>query len=206
MCIVRKTRFPVEAGPTSVSLDDLGSAFPCLPMLSKRSANCPSVASNRVLYEGMISGMVQAGYRTDHECADHRHFYLLVSKVTGLAKSPVIAVVDDDTAVRTGIDSLVRSLGFVACLFASAEEFLISSCLKNTDCLITDVQMPGMSGVELHEHLSNQGMHIPTIFITAFPEEAVRKRAMTGSAVGFLSKPFNAQVLIDCIESTLPVA
>ncbi|RMR09153.1 Response regulator receiver protein [Pseudomonas savastanoi pv. glycinea] len=123
-----------------------------------------------------------------------------------MAKSPVIAVVDDDTAVRTGIDSLVRSLGFVACLFASAEEFLISPFLKTADCLITDVQMPGMSGVELHEHLTRQGLQIPTIFITAFPEESVRKRAMTGSAVGFLSKPFNAQVLIDCIESTFPAA
>lgn len=122
-----------------------------------------------------------------------------------MAKSPVIAVVDDDTAVRTGIDSLIRSLGFVVCLFASAEEFLISSCLKKANCLITDVQMPGMSGIELHEHLNRQGMQIPTIFITAFPEESVRKRAMTGSAVGFLSKPFNAKVLIDCIESTLRV-
>ncbi|MCI8210886.1 hypothetical protein AUC61_15230 [Pseudomonas sp. S25] len=122
-----------------------------------------------------------------------------------MAKSPVIAVVDDDTAVRTGLDSLVRSLGFVACLFASAEEFLISPCLTKADCLITDVQMPGMSGVELHEQLNRQGVQIPTIFITAFPEESVRKRAMTGSAVGFFGKPFNATVLIDCIESVLPV-
>ncbi|MCQ3001151.1 response regulator [Pseudomonas syringae] len=121
-----------------------------------------------------------------------------------MAKSPVIAVVDDDTAVRTGIDSLVRSLGFVACLFASAEEFLISPFLTTADCLITDVQMRGMSGVELHEHLTRQGLQIPTIFITAFPEDSIRKRAMTGSAVGFLSKPFNAQRLIDCIESTFP--
>jgi FixJ family two-component response regulator len=131
--------------------------------------------------------------------------FLLVLKVNGLAKSPVIAVVDDDTAVRTGIDSLVRSLGFVVCLFASAEEFLRSTCLNEADCLITDVQMPHMSGVELHEHLTTQGFRIPTIFITAFPEESVRKRAMTGSAVGFLSKPFNAKVLIECIESTFRV-
>lgn len=122
--------------------------------------------------------------------------------MSGLAKSPVIAVVDDDTAVRTGIDSLIRSLGFVVCLFATAEEFLVSPSLKKADCLITDVQMPGMSGIELHEQLNSQGMRIPTIFITAFPEESVRKRAMTGSAVGFLSKPFNAKALIDCIEST----
>ena len=122
-----------------------------------------------------------------------------------MIKSPVIAVVDDDMAVRTGLDSLVRSLGFAVCLFASAEEFLGSTCLDKARCLITDVQMPGMSGIELHEHLSSRGFSIPTIFITAFPEASVRKRAMTGSAVGFLSKPFSAQVLIDCIESTFRV-
>ncbi|MGV6395666.1 response regulator transcription factor [Pseudomonas caspiana] len=122
-----------------------------------------------------------------------------------MIKSPVIAVVDDDMAVRTGLDSLVRSLGFAVCLFASAEEFLGSTCLNKARCLITDVQMPGMSGVELHEHLSSRGFSIPTIFITAFPEASVRKRAMTGSAVGFLSKPFNAGVLIECIESTFGV-
>ena len=119
-----------------------------------------------------------------------------------MSKIPVIAVVDDDTAVRAGIDSLIRSLGFMVCLFASAEEFLDSDCLGKADCLITDVQMPQMSGLQLHEHLTAQGMQIPTIFITAFPEESIRRRAMTGSAVGFLAKPFVAQVLIDCIEST----
>jgi len=115
----------------------------------------------------------------------------------------MIAVVDDDNAVRASIDSLVRSLGFRVAVFASAEEFLASTDVRKADCLITDVQMPQMSGVELHEHLTAQGIHIPTIFITAFPEETVRKRAMTGSAVCFLAKPFQAQTLIDCLESTL---
>lgn len=115
----------------------------------------------------------------------------------------MIAVVDDDNAVRASIDSLVRSLGFRVAVFASAEEFLGSIDVRKADCLITDVQMPQMSGVELHEHLTAQGIHIPTIFITAFAEETVRKRAMTGSAVCFLAKPFQAQTLIDCLESTL---
>jgi FixJ family two-component response regulator len=121
-----------------------------------------------------------------------------------LAKLPVIAVVDDDTAVRTGIDSLIRSLGWRACLFASAMAFLDSDCLHQVDCLITDVQMPGMSGLQLHEQLTAKGMAIPTLFITAFPEDSIRRRAMTGSAVGFLAKPFSAQALIDCLESALP--
>ncbi|MFJ3483478.1 response regulator transcription factor [Pseudomonas sp. NPDC090202] len=120
-----------------------------------------------------------------------------------MSSPPMIAVVDDDNAVRASIDSLVRSLGFPVRAFASAEDFLGSADFADAACLITDVQMPNMSGVELHEHLSRQGVHIPTIFITAFPEEAVRKRAMTGSAVCFLAKPFQAQTLIDCLESTL---
>jgi FixJ family two-component response regulator len=124
-------------------------------------------------------------------------------KVYRLPRLPLIAVVDDDTAVRASIDSLIRSLGFIACLFGSAEEFLLSEDRDHADCLITDVQMPNMSGVELHEHLTAQGYQIPTIFITAFPEDAIRKRAMTGSAVCFLGKPFQGQALIDCIESTL---
>lgn len=115
----------------------------------------------------------------------------------------MIAVVDDDNAVRASIDSLVRSLGFLVNVFSSAEDFLRSDYVRNADCLITDVQMPKMSGVELHEHLTTQGIHIPTIFITAFPEETVRKRAMTGAAVCFLAKPFQVQTLIDCLESTL---
>jgi FixJ family two-component response regulator len=135
-------------------------------------------------------------------CALAAQVFSFELKVNGLSKIPVIAVVDDDTAVRAGIDSLIRSLGFMVCLFASAEEFLDSDCLGKADCLITDVQMPQMSGLQLHEHLTAQGMQIPTIFITAFPEESIRRRAMTGSAVGFLAKPFVAQLLIDCIEST----
>jgi FixJ family two-component response regulator len=115
----------------------------------------------------------------------------------------MIAVVDDDHAVRASIDSLIRSLGFKVALFASAEEFLGAADRANTACLITDVQMPKMSGVELHERLTEQGLNIPTIFITAFAEEAVRKRAMTGSAVGFLAKPFQGQTLIDCLEAAL---
>ncbi|SEJ48058.1 response regulator transcription factor [Pseudomonas sp. NFR16] len=115
----------------------------------------------------------------------------------------MIAVVDDDNAVRASIDSLVRSLGFVVRVFSSAEEFLGSADFTNAACLITDVQMPNMSGVELHEHLTSHGFSIPTIFITAFPEDSVRKRAMTGSAICFLAKPFQAKSLIDCLESTL---
>ncbi|MNU39769.1 response regulator transcription factor [Pseudomonas fluorescens] len=115
----------------------------------------------------------------------------------------MIAVVDDDHAVRASIDSLIRSMGFDAVLFCSAQEFLESPERDAIVCLITDVQMPSMSGIELHEWLMGLGIRIPTIFITAFPEEIVRKRAMTGSAVGFLAKPFQGKMLIDCLETAL---
>lgn len=138
-----------------------------------------------------------------HLCATSVQGGSFQLKVKGLSKLPVIAVVDDDTAVRTGIDSLIRSLGWRACLFASAMAFLDSDCLNQADCLITDVQMPEMSGLQLHEQLTARGFAIPTLFITAFPEDSIRRRAMTGSAVGFLAKPFSAQALIDCLESAL---
>jgi FixJ family two-component response regulator len=114
-----------------------------------------------------------------------------------------IAVVDDDSAVRASIDSLIRSLGFTTVSFGSAEEFLESPDRDATACLITDVQMPTMSGIELHERLMEQGIRIPTIFITAFAQDTVRNRAMTGSAVGFLTKPFPGKTLIDCLEAAL---
>jgi FixJ family two-component response regulator len=127
----------------------------------------------------------------------------LQSKVLRLSKSSRVAVVDDDAAVRASLDSLVRSLGYPVAVFSSAEDFLSSADVNNVDCLITDVQMPTMSGVELHEYLMAKKIHIPTLFITAFPEETVRKRALIGSAVCFLAKPFQAHVLIDYLNQTL---
>jgi FixJ family two-component response regulator len=127
----------------------------------------------------------------------------LQSKVFRLPTSTLVAVVDDDAAVLASLDSLVRSLGFSVAVFSSAEAFLSAADMSNIGCLITDVQMPKMSGVELHEWLMAQNMRIPTIFITAFPEETVRKRAMVGSAVCFLSKPFQVSLLIDCLNRAL---
>lgn len=120
-----------------------------------------------------------------------------------MSSSSLVAVVDDDAAVRDSLDSLIRSLGFQVAVFSSAEEFLGAAELNNVGCLITDVQMPNMSGVELHEYLTAKNIHIPTLFITAFPEETVRKRAMTGSALCFLAKPFPAHVLIDHLSRAL---
>jgi FixJ family two-component response regulator len=118
-----------------------------------------------------------------------------------MSKVPVISIVDDDTSGRIALSSLVRSLGYTPCLFACAEDFLASTHRNDTDCLISDVQMPGMTGLELQDELVHHGQDIPMILITAYPEETVRRRAEDAGAVGFLSKPFDGQKMIDCIEA-----
>jgi FixJ family two-component response regulator len=103
---------------------------------------------------------------------------------------PLISIVDDDDTVRAATKSLVGSLGFESRTFASAESFLQSSSLLETRCLILDVQMPNMSGIELQDRLSQLGFEIPIIFITAYPDDAIRERALQAGAVAFLHKPF----------------
>src|SRR4029450_3284603 len=114
-----------------------------------------------------------------------------------LRTGPTISIVDDDESMRCAVKSLVTSLGFDACTCASAEEFLQSPLLDDTACLITDLQMPGLSGIELQKSLLAQERHIPIIFMTAFPEERMRTRAMEAGALGCLSKPLESQTLIN---------
>jgi FixJ family two-component response regulator len=118
---------------------------------------------------------------------------------------PLISIVDDDDTVRGATESLVRSLGFESRTFASAEAFLQSSSLPETRCLILDVQMPNMSGIELQERLSELGFEIPIIFITAYPDDGVRQRALQAGAIAFLLKPFEVygQRFSDCIFESL---
>ncbi len=98
---------------------------------------------------------------------------------------------------------LVRSLGHAAATFASAEEFLGSERRHDTSCIIADVHMPGLSGVDMHRHLLAEGHHLPIIFVTAFPDESIRARALAAGAFGFLSKPFNEDHLIGCLDEAL---
>jgi FixJ family two-component response regulator len=120
-----------------------------------------------------------------------------------LPKVPVISIIDDDLSVRIAISRLVRSLGYAAHAYASADEFLKSQRVNDTWCVIADVQMPGMTGIELQRALKVQGHSLPIIFVTAFPEETIRALALKDGAVCFLSKPFDGSVLIDCIDSAL---
>jgi FixJ family two-component response regulator len=113
----------------------------------------------------------------------------------------LISIVDDDALARDGIKELVESLGYKARTFVSAEHFLESGVIAQTACLITDLQMPGLNGLELQEALRPQGCCIPIILITAFPNEKHRNRALDGGALGYLSKPFDESSLIQCLAA-----
>lgn len=120
-----------------------------------------------------------------------------------MRKLQVISIIDDDASVRAATDNLLRSLGYRVCAFVSAEEFLRSGHLNDTACVIADVQMPGMSGVDLQAWLLTQGNRVPFIFITAFPEKTMRARALKAGAVCFLAKPFDRLTLIRCLDTAL---
>ena len=115
----------------------------------------------------------------------------------------VISVIDDDASVRVATNNLLMSRGYVVHTFASAEEFLGSSHIDETSCVIADVQMPAMSGLDLLASLRARGYQAPFIFITAFPDDSVRARAMKAGAVCFLAKPFAAPSLIKCLDAAL---
>jgi len=115
----------------------------------------------------------------------------------------VIAVIDDDASVRTATNNLLSSHGYLVDTFASAEEFLQSARLNESACVVADVQMPTMSGLDLLVHMRNEGYAAPFIFITAFPEESVRARALKAGAICFLAKPFAGPSLIRCLEAAL---
>src|SRR5436190_6531186 len=112
----------------------------------------------------------------------------------------MIAIVDDDKAVRVAMKSLLRSLSYHASTFGSAEEFLNSEQVDDTSLLITDVQMPGLSGIELQDRLIARGHRIPIIFITAYSDETAPIRAMKAGALAFLIKPVNADHLLSHLE------
>jgi FixJ family two-component response regulator len=117
-----------------------------------------------------------------------------------------IAVVDDDDAVRIAIAGLIRALGWQAAQYASGIAFLQSEHLAETACLITDVRMPNLSGVELHDKLLSLGLVVPTIFITAFPTPHLRAKLHASGVVAILEKPIDPEVMADCIERVLGVA
>ena len=116
---------------------------------------------------------------------------------------PLISIVDDDESVRQALKSLIDSVGFRAEVFDSGEEFLKSPYLSQTDCLIADVRMPGMSGLELQERLNAAGSSIPIVFISAHEDKEARARGLRAGAIDFLQKPFSEDSLLGAISVCL---
>jgi FixJ family two-component response regulator len=120
-----------------------------------------------------------------------------------VSEKPLVCVVDDDALIRDSTVRLIRSFGFRVETFASAEEFENSGYLEETACLILDVRMPGMDGLELQYHLSEAGERIPIVFITAHADHEQERRAMLAGAVGFLYKPFSQESLLQAVRSAI---
>ena len=120
-----------------------------------------------------------------------------------MQQAPLISIIDDDESVRVATACLLRSLGYRTHTFASADEFLESPHIREAACLIVDVQMPKTSGIELKHMLRAKGIATPIIFITAFPEERVRAKAVDDASSCMLSKPFDSRVLIECLAAAL---
>ena len=123
--------------------------------------------------------------------------------ISSVAAPALISIVDDDESVRDALWGFLRSVGFTVNVFASAEEFLNSDQLSKADCLILDVRMPGMSGIELHRQLVSGYCKIPVIFITAYEDEGMRTQALSGGAGAFLIKPFSEEALLNAIHAAL---
>jgi FixJ family two-component response regulator len=118
-------------------------------------------------------------------------------------KANLVAIVDDDESMRSALQGMLKSVGLASEAFASAEEFLKSGQQKKTACLITDIRMPGMSGLELQARLNAERCKIPTIFITAHGDTKMRMQALRAGAVEFLAKPFDDEVLLESVRAAL---
>ena len=116
---------------------------------------------------------------------------------------PLISIVDDDESVRQALKSLLDSVGFRAEVFGSGEEFLNSTCVSQTDCLIADVRMPGMSGLELQDRLNAANLSIPVVFISAHDDGEAQTRGLRAGAIAFLKKPFSEDSLLGAITAGL---
>jgi FixJ family two-component response regulator len=120
-----------------------------------------------------------------------------------MSNRKLITIVEDDQPFRNSMQKLIALLGYSVEAFPSAASFLASPALAETACLVTDVNMPGMTGPELHKHLADAGYAIPTIFMTAYPDEAARDRALSEGAFCYLSKPIDDEHLERCLRSAL---
>jgi len=120
-----------------------------------------------------------------------------------LSEVPKISIIDDDELVLEAMECLILSLGYDVVTFASAEDFLTSSHVRGTSCLVTDVQMPGMTGVELQKRLIADGYHLPVIFMSGLSDEKIRASVVKMGAIGFLDKPVDVVCLVELLKKAL---
>jgi FixJ family two-component response regulator len=123
--------------------------------------------------------------------------------VTSKSRSQLVAIVDDDRSIQSALKDLMESAGLLAWCFGSAEEFLESDQRNQTACVVADIRMPGMSGLELQAKLKAEGSRIPMIFITAHDDTKMKMQAMKAGAIEFLSKPFDDEVLLENVRTAL---
>jgi FixJ family two-component response regulator len=126
--------------------------------------------------------------------------------ISSCPKAPTIAVVDDDECMREALGNLLMSMGLEVRAFATAEDFLASPCRSSVACLVSDVQLPGMGGLELQRRIVADGNALPIILITAFPRDHVRRQAEQQGAVALLAKPFDGSRMADCIKRALQIS
>ena len=120
-----------------------------------------------------------------------------------MARTPMISVVDDDVWAREGLRDLIASIGYEVRIFESAEEFVASGNIAETACLVTDLNMPGMSGLELQTYLRGEGHKMPIIMVTTYPTEEHRSCALKDCATSFLTKPLDERVLVGCLAHAI---
>ena len=120
-----------------------------------------------------------------------------------MSSRPLVAIVDDDQSIRDATSNLLQAAGFSTATFADAESFLTSAREPRAACLVADMRMPGMSGLQLHQHLAASGSPIPTVLITAYPSDATRLRAREAGIVCCLAKPFAPDELLGCVHEAL---
>ena len=140
----------------------------------------------------------------DAPCRVAHCFVMQSHQGSSATERPLLSVVDDDESVRESLPDLLGEFGFAARAFSSAEEFLSSDSLSQTKCLILDIAMPGMTGLDLQQELRRRGQEIPIIFITAQKDETIREQALKEGAVSFLYKPFSDTALLEALNAAVP--
>lgn len=149
----------------------------------------------------MISGEKEYQRTTDDPHGIAQCFAIESHRERSASERPLLSVVDDHESVRESLPDLLREFGFAARAFSSAEEFLLSDCVGETKCLILDIAMPGMTGLDLQGELSRRGHEIPIIFVTAHNDEGIREQAFKHGAVSFLYKPFDDTALVEALNA-----